>query len=261
MTTPTARHVEIARRTGYAGVELRAERLLGATDELAEAADIIRDGEVWSLNGIQIKLEADGRLRRDLLDAELPARLDVCETVGSSYLLVVPPRAAGVSVSGAVRGVRDGLARIRDRASTIGCSVAFEFLGFADCPIDSPALAGEVVDGVESVALVIDSCHWHASGSERLDTFPIDRLRMVHLNDAPPKPPRSIEDADRVLPGLGVIRLAELVGQLRSAGYDGPWSLETFNPQYWGSDPQAIASEGRRRTELILESPLGGAAE
>jgi 2-keto-myo-inositol isomerase len=258
MTTPTDDHIAIARRAGYAGVEVRAERLLGAPEELARAASIARPGEIWSLNGIQVKLGTDGRPRRALLDEELAPRIDLCRALGARYLLVVPPRAAGLPVLGAVRGMQAALAIIRDRAAGAGIGVAFEFLGFGDCPIDSPSRAAEVVEGVEGVDLVIDSCHWHASGSQSLESFPVERLRMVHLNDAPAKPPREIEDADRLLPGLGVIRLADLVGQLRAAAYDGPWSLETFNPGYWTRNPETVAREGRMRTERVLGVAVGG---
>ena len=250
MTTPTAEHIAIARRTGYSGVEVRAERLLGAPEELAQAASIVRPGEGWSLNGIQVKLGTDGRPRRDLLDEELPPRIELCRALGARYLLVVPPRAAGLPVAAAVRGMQAGLAIVRDRAAVAGICVAFEFLGFGDCPIGSPDLAAQVVDGVPGVDLVIDSCHWHASGSQPLDRFPVERLRMVHLNDAPAKSPREIEDADRLLPGLGVIRLVDLIRQLRAAAYDGPWSLETFNPAYWTQNAEAVAAEVQRTKAL-----------
>ena len=253
MTTPTDRHIEIARATGYDGVEVRAERLLKDREEVRHAAETVRLGEVWSLNGIQIKTAMDGSLRRDLLDEELPPRLDVCRRIGAAYLLVVPPRMAGVDAEGAIAGVRDGVARIRDGLAADGIGVAFEFLGFGDCPIDTPELAGRVVDGLDGVDLVLDSCHWHASGSGPLDAFPVERLAMVHLNDAPPKPPREVEDADRLLPGDGVIRLPELIAALRDRGFDGPWSLETFNPDYWERDPMEIAREGRARLSRLLE--------
>ncbi len=77
---------------------------------------------------------------------------------------------------------------------------------------------------------------------------------MVHLNDAPPKPPREIEDEDRLLPTRGVIRLSELVADLRSRGYDGPWSLETFNPEYWEQDPLDIARAGRTSLDRVLQT-------
>jgi 2-keto-myo-inositol isomerase len=75
---------------------------------------------------------------------------------------------------------------------------------------------------------------------------------MVHLNDAPAKPPPLIEDADRLLPGRGVIRLRELVDGLRGRGYEGPWSLETFSPAYWQRDPLEVAVEGKTALDRLL---------
>jgi sugar phosphate isomerase/epimerase len=255
MTTSTERHIEVARAAGFDGVEVRAERLLDAPDEVREAAAIVRSGEVWSLNGIQLQLGPDGRLDRDRLEAELPPRLGICRSLGAAYLLVVPPRAPGAERSLSVAAMRDGLVRIRDAAAPNGVGTAFEFLGFGDCPIDTPAVAAEVVSTVSDVELVLDSCHWHASGAGSLDEFPVDRLAMVHLNDAPAKPPREIEDADRVLPGEGVIRLSDLVADLTGRGYLGPWSLETFNPTYWAHDPNRVATSGLRLIRALVKSP------
>jgi 2-keto-myo-inositol isomerase len=253
MSTPTARHIEIARAAGFDGVEVRAERLLDHADELDEAAAIVRPGEVWSLNGIQLQLTADEGLDRDRLDRELPPRLEICRALGAAYLLVVPPRTAGVDRKRAIAAMREGVAILRDRAAAVdGTRIAFEFLGFGDCPIDTPALAGEVAAGAPGVDLVLDSCHWHASGSGSLEAFPVERLAMVHLKDAPAKPPREIEDADRVLPGDGVIRLRELLGDLAARGYAGPFSLETFNPLLWEEDALEVATRGRSALERLL---------
>lgn len=260
MTTRTDAFLEVARDAGYVGVEIRAERLLApdAAAELHAMAALVREGEVWSLNGIQIRIDEKGRLRRDLLEADLPPRLSVCRAARARYLLVVPPRIDAVDGEHALHGITEGLARIRDAAASIGVRAAFEFLGFADCPIDSPELAVRVADAVPGTDLVIDSCHWHASGSKALDGFPLERLAMVHLNDAPAKPPRQVEDADRLLPGLGVIRLPELVAALVAGGYTGPWSLETFNPVYWSEDPREVARRGKALTQQVL-APSGAA--
>jgi 2-keto-myo-inositol isomerase len=252
MTTPTDQHVLIAREAGYDGVELRAERLLGSPDEVDAAAGLITPGEVWSLNGIQIQLTADGTLDRDRLVAELVPRLEVCRRTKATYLLVVPPRIGGLASDAAVGPVSEGLSIAAAAADTAGVRVAFEFLGFADSPIRTPELAAAVVAGVPAADLVLDSCHWHASGGGPLDAFPVERLAMVHLNDAPEKRPELIEDADRVLPGLGVIRLGDLVAMLRERGYRGPWSLETFNPGYWERDPRAVARDGKSRLDALL---------
>jgi 2-keto-myo-inositol isomerase len=252
MTTPTQRVIEIARETGYAGIEARAERLLKDAAEVRATANLVRPREVLTLNGVALTVQADGRMDRRLIEDDLKPRLQICQELGSPYLLAIPPRAPGLETRRAIPGTRDALELARDRADRLGIRIAFEFLGFGDCPINTPEIAAETVDRIDGIELVLDSCHWHASGSQPLNGFPVKRLALVHLNDAPDKPPRQIEDEDRVLPGEGVIKLKTLIVSLRAGGFDGPWSLETFNPAYWNHDPQDIARRGLKAIIGIL---------
>jgi 2-keto-myo-inositol isomerase len=245
MTTPTHRVLEIAREMGYAGIEARAERLLKDGAEVRATADMLRPGEVLTLNGVALTVRADGRMDRRLIEDDLKPRLQICQELGAPYLLAIPPRAPGLETRRAIPATRDALELARDRADRLGIRIAFEFLGFGDCPINTPEIATETVDGIDAIDLVLDSCHWHASGSQPLNAFPVERLVLVHLNDAPDKPPRQIEDADRVLPGEGVIQLKTLLASLKARAFTGPWSLETFNPAYWKQDPDDIARRGR----------------
>jgi len=253
MSTPTPRQLEIARAAGFRGIEARAERLLADRDEVAATSRAVRDGEVWSLNGVRIGLTVGGGLEREALEADLGPRLEICRLIRARYLLAVPPRVAGLDEETALPGIRDGLELLRDRAAAVGVRVAFEFLGFFDCPIATPSAAVAAVRGIDNVDLVLDSCHWHASGSQSLEVLPLELLAMVHLNDAPAKPPPQIEDVDRVLPGEGVIRLRELVAALRGRGYIGPWSLETFNPAYWHEDALAMARRGATALGRLID--------
>lgn len=252
MTTPTERLLHVARDTGYAGIEARAERLLEDSGEVRATAELVRPNEVLTLNGVALWVRDDGRMDRQRLEADLRPRLEICRELGSPYLLAIPPRAPGLETRRAIVGTAEALELSRDRADAMGIKVAFEFLGFGDCPINTPAIAAETVDRIEGIDLVLDSCHWHAGGSEPLDSYPVQRLALVHLNDAPKKPPRRIEDADRVLPGDGVIQLADLVEQLKARGFEGPWSLETFNPGYWKEDPAALARRGLASITRVL---------
>jgi 2-keto-myo-inositol isomerase len=252
MSTPTQRSLEIARETGYAGIEARTERLLEDPAEVRATAGIVQLKEVLTLNGVALTVQADGRMDRRLIEDDLRPRLQICQDLGAPYLLAIPPRAPGLETRRAIPGTRDALELARDRADRMGIRIAFEFLGFGDCPINSPAIATDTVDGIDGIDLVLDSCHWHASGAQPLDGYPIDRLALVHFNDAPAKPPREIEDADRVLPGDGVINLKALIDELRTGKYAGPWSLETFNPAYWTQDPEEIARRGRAAIDALL---------
>ena len=252
MTTPTPRSIEIARETGYAGIEARTERLLEDAGEVRGTAAIVRPNEVFTLNGLALTVRPDGRMDRRLIDDDLRRRLQICRELGSRYLLAIPPRAPGLETRRAVPATRDALELARDQADKLGIRIAFEFLGFGDCPINTPSIATETVDGIDGIELVLDSCHWHASGAQPLDGYPVHRLALVHLNDAPAKPPREIEDEDRLLPGEGVIKLADLRRELEARGYEGPWSLETFNPAYWNEDPESVARRGFEAVTRVL---------
>ena len=253
MTTPTPRVLDIAREVGYAGIEARAERLLRDPSEVRATANQAGGKEILTLNGVALTVRPDGRMDRSLIDADLAARLQICRDLGSPYLLAIPPRAPGLPTRRAIPGTRDALELARERADGFGVRIAFEFLGFGDCPINTPAIAAETVDGIDGVDLVLDSCHWHASGGPSLDEYPVERIILVHLNDAPNMPPRQIEDADRVFPGEGLIRLADLLRDLHNRGFEGPWSLETFNPGYWKQDPTTVAQTGYQALTHVFD--------
>jgi len=252
MTTSTPLVMQIARENGYAGIEARAERLLKDAGEVRAAEAIALPGDVLTLNGVALTVRADGRMDRRHIEDDLTPRLRICQDLGSPYLLAIPPRAPGLETRRAIPGTRDALELARDRADRLGIRITFEFLGFGDCPINTPEIATETVDGIAGIDLVLDSCHWHASGSRPLISFPVDRLALVHLNDAPDKPPREIEDADRVLPGEGVVQLKTLITALKAGKYAGPWSLETFNPAYWKEDPEDVARRGRTAIDTLF---------
>src|SRR5438876_11349229 len=89
MTTNTQRVLEIARDTGYAGIEARAERLLQSSAEVRATAELARPNEVLTVNGVALSLRSDGRMNRELLDADLPPRLRICKEIRSPYLLAI----------------------------------------------------------------------------------------------------------------------------------------------------------------------------
>ena len=60
------------------------------------------------------------------------------------------------------------------------------------------------------------------------------RLAVVHVNDAPSTNLAALGDADRVLPGDGVLKLDGFYDLLREIGFDGVYSVELFNPRLWG---------------------------
>src|SRR5207253_9196327 len=120
--------------------------------------------DILTLNGVALTVRADGRVDRQLLETDLGSRLRICGDLGSPYLLAIPPRAPGLATRRAIPGTRDALELARDRADTAGIRIAFEFLARGVCPINTPALGAEPVDGMDATAPVPESGHWHARG-------------------------------------------------------------------------------------------------
>lgn len=254
MTTPTPRQLKVALKAGFAGIEARAERLRGKenADEFQDTLLALRaGGAVLSLNGLGIQPLPDGSVDKKKLEADLPELLDITAALRAPLLLVVPLRAPGVSFEMALEGMREGLSIALEAANRHGIGLGFEFLGFADCPINTSQKALEVVKPLNDIGFVPDSCHVYASSSHFTD-FPAKDLRLVHLNDCPLPAAMTIEDGDRVLPGDGRIPLGEYIGDLRQSGFRGPWSLETFNAELWKQDPLEVAVRGYRALSGVL---------
>jgi sugar phosphate isomerase/epimerase len=101
----------------------------------------------------------------------------------------------------------------------------------------------------------MDSFHIYNGGStlDDLRAVPGARISMFHINDAPATPPPgSLTDADRLMPGDGVIDLPAMLRVLDEIGYAGPISLELFNQALWEQDPLGVARTGMERLTRLV---------
>ena len=182
----------------------------------------------------------------------------IAAAIGCPYIVVVPGKSPPGRLSSyevieeSVRVLRE-LASIGERH---GVSLAFEFLGQKDCSVQTLELADEIVVKVNrrNIGLVIDSFHFHAGGStvKMIDAHDPKRLFIFHINDAENLPPDQLTDAHRLLPGLGILPLREIIGAFRRIGYDGVASVEIFRPEYWERDPFELAREAKTAVEGVL---------
>jgi 2-keto-myo-inositol isomerase len=61
-----------------------------------------------------------------------------------------------------------------------------------------------------------------------------------------------LEDRHRLLPGLGILPLEEIIGALRHIGYDRVTSVEIFRPEYWERDTVELACDARAAVARVL---------
>lgn len=251
-----------AAEAGYQGLEFRDTKLqqylesggsiYALRKELADAGV-----EAISINAIERSTLAGGTERADVLRrcrtlCEWAAGLDC------PYVIAVPSFRSearpGTDIRTATISSLSDMGEIGYRHEV---RIGFEFLGFRDCSVSTLRLARDIVETLKhpSVGLVIDAFHFYAGGSTwgMLEGLDPERLFVVHLDDAEDQPLGRLTDAHRVLPGDGVIPLRDLVRRLDTLGYQGPYSIELFRPEYYEWDPVELAKEALRRMERLFE--------
>lgn len=261
--------IRVAASAGYQGVELRdtkVERYLAGGGTLPALRDRLRDTrlEVWSLNALEDATLPSAEARQRVTDRM--ARLCEWAAALACPLVVVVPsplppgRWAPAAVRAQTAAALRALATVGER---YGVRVGFEFLGFPACSVNTLAAARAVLDELDDprVGLVIDAFHVYVGGSRLEDLDGLgERIALVHLDDAEPGAPASLTDAQRLLPGQGVIPLRPLLDRLAAVGYDGPYSLELFRPEYWAWDPELLAHRGLTAMRGLFDRQDGAAA-
>ncbi|MCM3870804.1 MAG: sugar phosphate isomerase/epimerase [Pyrinomonadaceae bacterium] len=196
----------------------------------------------------------------DAIKAECEELSSLAATLRCPYIVVVPGRLPEQAPS--LEEIIDESVRVLTDLGTIaerhGVALAFEFLGQADCSVQTLELADEIVRRVDrpDVGLVIDSFHFYAGGStiDMIETLAPESLFVFHINDAENLPREQLQDSHRLLPGLGILPLAEMLKAFKRIGYDRVASVEIFRPEYWERDPFELARDAKAATERVLAS-------
>lgn len=218
--------------------------------------------EPYSINSIErITFRDDeGRAR---LRSECEEICRIAAEINCPYVVVVPGRRpANTSREDVINESVTTLNEVAAIAEAHGVGLAFEFLGQPDCSVQTLALADDIVrkTGRENIGLVIDSFHFYAGGStiESIDALDAARLFIFHINDAEDLPREQLEDRHRLLPGLGILPLTEIVAAFRRIDYDRVASVEIFRPEYWEMDPFQLARDACTAVTRVLSQSVMG---
>jgi 2-keto-myo-inositol isomerase len=260
MRADLASDIRAASTAGFDCLEIWASKLKGflessSTAELKSLLDEHRL-EPYSINSIEHVTFRNAEAHARLLE-ECEELCRIASEIRCPYVVVVPSplpegKGRGDVMEESVR-VLGELGRI---AEGHGVALAFEFLGQPDCSVQTLEQAAEIVGQLKrpNVGLVIDSFHFYAGGSriESIDALDARQLFIFHINDAEDLPREQLEDCHRLLPGLGILPLKEIVSALRRINYDRVTSVEIFRPEYWERDPTELAREARAATAQVL---------
>lgn len=213
--------------------------------------------EPYSINSIERVTFRNSEGHKALL-VECEELCRIASEISCPYIVVVPglmPESASREcvIEESVRV----LTELGAVAESHNVALAFEFLGQPDCSVQTLELADEIVRRVarENVGLVIDSFHFYAGGStiESINELDAERLFIFHINDAEDRPRDELEDRHRLLPGLGILPLEEIIKALRRIGYDRVTSVEIFRPEYWELPPAELARDARIAVARVLD--------
>lgn len=181
----------------------------------------------------------------------------IAAAIECPYIVVVPGRLPAGDVDVVEESVRV-LTELCDIAAEHGVALGFEFLGQPDCSVPTLDLADEIVRTAarDNLGLVIDSFHFYTGGSNvrMMENLDPRSIYIFHINDAEDLPRVELEDRHRLLPGLGILPLREMVAAFRSIGYDDVASVEIFRPEYWDRDPLELARDAKTTAEQIVNS-------
>ena len=182
----------------------------------------------------------------------------IATAIECPYIVVVPGRlpSRGASSSEVIEESVRVLRELAAVAEGHGVALAFEFLGQKDCSVQTLNLADEIVQKVNrrNIGLVIDSFHFYAGGStiKMIDALDPKRLFIFHINDAEDLPREQLQDKHRLLPGLGILPLQNMLQAFKRIGYDRVASVEIFRPEYWERDPLELAREAKEAVSNVL---------
>jgi len=109
----------------------------------------------------------------------------------------------------------------------------------------------------ERVGVLFDTAHYYCTPTkfEDLTDRAIGKILHVHINDMADKPADLSDcNADRVLPGEGVLDLPRIISRLEDGGYDRLFAIEMFNEELWA----VPGAEAARRCYEAMRSLCGG---
>ena len=255
--------IHVAQATGFDFLEIWAAKLRKflqhrTSDELNQL--LAQSGvPPLSINSIEHVTFRDQQAYESIKE-QCSELSQIAEALGCPFIVVVPGR---VPEGGATRAevVSESVRVLRelcDIAARHDVALAFEFLGQPDCSVSTLDLAHEIVRASDrpNLGLVIDSFHFYAGGStvEMIEAVDPKLIYVFHINDAENLPREQLEDRHRLLPGLGILPLREIIAAFRKIGYDKVASIEIFRPEYWERDPFELAREAWLATDRVLGS-------
>jgi 2-keto-myo-inositol isomerase len=258
--------VDVVAKAGYDGIEpwIRdIETYVESGGDLADLNKRIADAglTVVSAIGFANWISDDNDERAAGLE-QAKKDMSLVKAIGG-VRLAAPPVGAhrGDSKSPPLPVVADRYRALLEVGDQVGVVPQLELWGFSPTLSKLSELAYVATGaGHPSACVLPDFYHIYKGGNDfaSLGMIEASRMHCFHINDYPADPPReSIGDKHRVFPGDGDCPLPEIISDLIAHGFQGTFSLELFNPEYWERDPLDVATEGLEKSRSVVAAAIG----
>jgi sugar phosphate isomerase/epimerase len=261
---PLKDRLTAAAQAGFAGVGLRWPDVLDCCRQgtsINELARIITDlglevHELESVRGWYLASAAGREGRR--AEDELYGFADV---LGGRHVTVVAEFEGPLPE---LPRMADRFRELCTRAARHGLIAALEFVPQVTALKDLPTAATVVAAaGSANGGVLLDSWHLYHSGGTPDDVraLPAGSVVAIQLNDGPATAAssRTATTFERELPGQGSFDLTGLIRSVRETGFDGPFGVEIFHPDFHALPLQTAADSAYRSARSIVaaaaESP------
>ena len=253
--------VDVAAKAGYDGIEPWIRDLQKYSEGGGSLADLnkrIADAgmTVDSAIGFANWIVDDDNARAAALQ-QAREEMELVKAIGGTRVAAPPVGAhKGDSTPPPLPVIAERYRALLEVGDETGVVPQLELWGFSPTLSKLSELAYVAAGAGHPNACVLpDFYHIYKGGNDfaSLGMIEASRMHCFHINDYPSDPPReSISDKHRVFPGDGVCPLREIIRQLVDHGFQGTFSLELFNPEYWERDANDVAAEGLRKSREVV---------
>lgn len=239
--------VMLSKKHGFDGLEVQKPLL----DKYMETHTYEDLHTLFASNGVKalpVNAFCDFNLKREGSMQQLDY-LCRCAAAAGAEALILVPALCDISPERTIEAIQGYV----PAAARYGVKLALEFLGFAESSVRSLETAGAIAEKA-GVGLVLDCAHIMGGTTNPASILALkpEQIITVHINDLNRKLSGIYSDSDRVWPGDGNMALAEILGNLRTIGYDGLFSVELFNEDYWEWPDDEIYKTAMQKTRAVL---------
>lgn len=245
---------------GYGLIEIRLDKLRDylQTHTAEDLAAFFKNNRIkpYAFNALEFITFRDEAGYKQIKD-DLVFLCEVGEKIGCKKIVVVPTFDIGAYSKTEIKkeSVRV-LNELADIAEKYGVKLAYEFVGYPNCSVNTFGQTYEIVKEVnrDNVGMVLDCFHFHAMNSRLEDLKKADpaKIFIFHIDDSEDLPVGALRDDKRLWPGEGAVNLDGILSTLKEIGYGEMVSVELFRPEYWDWDIEKTIKVGKEKTEEVV---------